>query len=33
VARYFPLPPGSPAEAFSEIAPRYPVFELIPLVS
>jgi deazaflavin-dependent oxidoreductase (nitroreductase family) len=31
VARYFPLPPDSPAAAFSEVASRYPVFELLPL--
>jgi hypothetical protein len=31
VARYFPLPPGSSAGAFSEVASRYPVFELLPL--
>jgi deazaflavin-dependent oxidoreductase (nitroreductase family) len=30
VQRYFPLPAGSPAEAFAEFASRYPVFELIP---
>ena len=28
VSRYFPVPPGSPAEAFRPLAPRYPVFEL-----
>ena len=31
VQRYFPLPAGSPAEAFAEFADRYPVFELIAL--
>jgi deazaflavin-dependent oxidoreductase (nitroreductase family) len=30
VARYFPVPAGSPPEAFAEIASRYPVFELLP---
>ncbi len=30
VQRYFPLPAGSPAEAFRPLAMRYPVFELIP---
>ena len=30
VQRYFPVPAGSPARAFAEIAPRYPVFELLP---
>ncbi len=29
VQRYFPIPKGSPAESFKEIASRYPVFELI----
>ncbi|HTV88592.1 MAG TPA: hypothetical protein VME41_06205 [Stellaceae bacterium] len=28
VQRFFPVPRGSPAEAFAELAPRYPVFEL-----
>src|SRR5208337_3056872 len=28
VQRYFPLPAGSPAEAFKPFADRYPVFEL-----
>ena len=28
VQRFFPVPKGSPVEAFSELAPRYPVFEL-----
>jgi hypothetical protein len=31
VQRFFPVPKGSPVEAFSELAPRYPVFELQPL--
>ncbi len=30
VQRYFPVPAGSPVEAFREIAPSYPVFELLP---
>jgi F420H(2)-dependent quinone reductase len=30
VQRYFPVPAGSPAPAFAEIAARYPVFELVP---
>lgn len=30
VQRYYPVPKGSPASAFAEIAARYPVFELIP---
>jgi deazaflavin-dependent oxidoreductase (nitroreductase family) len=29
VQRYFPIPAGSPAEAFREIAGNYPVFELV----
>lgn len=33
VARFFPVPPGSPVEAFSECAPRMPVFELTPTQS
>jgi hypothetical protein len=28
VQRFFPVPKGSPVEAFAELAPRYPVFEL-----
>ena len=28
VARYFPLAPGAPAEAFRPLAAHYPVFEL-----
>jgi len=31
VQRYFPLPAGSDARAFRDIADRYPVFELLPL--
>ena len=31
VQRFFPLPKGSPVEAFDDLAPRYPVFELQPL--
>jgi hypothetical protein len=31
VQRFFPIPKGSPVEAFSALAPRYPVFELQPL--
>jgi deazaflavin-dependent oxidoreductase (nitroreductase family) len=31
VQRFFPVPKGSPAEAFKDLAPRYPVFELEPL--
>jgi len=31
VQRFFPVPKGSPVEAFTELAPRYPVFELQPL--
>jgi hypothetical protein len=30
VQRFFPVPKGSPAEAFVDLAPRYPVFELSP---
>jgi deazaflavin-dependent oxidoreductase (nitroreductase family) len=30
VQRYFPVPAGSPAAAFRDVAPNYPVFELIP---
>ncbi len=30
VQRYFPVRAGSPAEAFQPLAPRYPVFELVP---
>ena len=31
VQRFFPVAKGSPVEAFTELAPRYPVFELQPL--
>jgi hypothetical protein len=31
VQRFFPIPKGSPVEAFNDLAPRYPVFELQPL--
>ena len=30
VQRYFPVPAGSPTEAFRPLAGQYPVFELIP---
>jgi len=30
VQRYFPVPACSPLEAFSNLAPTYPVFELLP---
>src|SRR3984893_6243863 len=30
VQRFFPVPKGSPVEAFVDLAPRYPVFELSP---
>jgi deazaflavin-dependent oxidoreductase (nitroreductase family) len=30
VQRYFPVKAGSPVEAFRDLAPNYPVFELIP---
>ena len=30
VQRFFPVPTGSPIEAFGDLAPRYPVFELQP---
>lgn len=30
VRRYFPVPAGSPADAFRPVAARYPVFELVP---
>jgi hypothetical protein len=29
VQRFFPIPKGSPVAAFAELAPRYPVFELL----
>jgi deazaflavin-dependent oxidoreductase (nitroreductase family) len=31
VQRYFPIPAGSPAEAFQPLAARYPVFEIVPI--
>ena len=31
VQRFFPVPKGSLVEAFEDLAPRYPVFELQPL--
>ncbi len=31
VQRFFPVPKGSPVEAFSDMASRYPVFELQPI--
>jgi hypothetical protein len=30
VQRYFPVEAGAPVEAFSQVAPQYPVFELLP---
>lgn len=30
VQRYFPVPAGSPPQAFAEVACNYPVFELLP---
>jgi deazaflavin-dependent oxidoreductase (nitroreductase family) len=30
VRRYFPVPPGTAAQAFVGLAGRYPVFELLP---
>ncbi len=30
VERYFPVPAGSPPEAFQELSQSYPAFELIP---
>ena len=33
VQRFFPLPAGSPSEAFTPFAQRYPVFELLPAAS
>jgi deazaflavin-dependent oxidoreductase (nitroreductase family) len=32
VQRYFSVPAGSPPEAFVDLAPRYPVFELLPVL-
>ena len=31
VQRFFPIPKGSPVEAFNDLAPSYPVFRLQPL--
>jgi deazaflavin-dependent oxidoreductase (nitroreductase family) len=31
VQRYFPVPAGSPVEAFGELLQSYPAFELIPV--
>jgi hypothetical protein len=31
VQRFFPVPKGSPVQAFEELASRYPVFDLAPL--
>jgi hypothetical protein len=31
VQRFFPVPKGSAVKAFNDLAPRYPVFELLPL--
>jgi hypothetical protein len=31
VQRFFPIPKGSPVEAFVDLVPRYPVFELQPV--
>ena len=31
VQRYFPIPAGSPVEAFQPLAERYPVFEIVPI--
>ena len=33
VQRYFPVPAGSSAESFGDLAKHYPVFELIPFES
>jgi deazaflavin-dependent oxidoreductase (nitroreductase family) len=33
VQRYFPVPADSPAERFAPLAPRYPVYELLPQAS
>ncbi len=30
VQRFFPVAKGSPAAAFADLAPRYPVFEVLP---
>jgi hypothetical protein len=31
VQRFFPIPKGSPVEAFVDLVPCYPVFELQPV--
>ncbi len=31
VQRYFPVPVGSPIEAYTELLPQYPAFELVAL--
>ncbi len=31
VQRFFPIPPNSPPESFAQIAPGYPVFEVITI--
>lgn len=31
VRRFFPVPQGSPVDAFNDLATRYPVFELLPM--
>jgi deazaflavin-dependent oxidoreductase (nitroreductase family) len=31
VQRFFPIPAGSPAEAFQPLAASYPVFEIVPI--
>jgi deazaflavin-dependent oxidoreductase (nitroreductase family) len=31
VQRFFPVPAGSPVEAFTPLAQRYPAFELLPM--
>jgi deazaflavin-dependent oxidoreductase (nitroreductase family) len=31
VGRFFPVPAGSPVDAFAALAPRYPAFALTPL--
>jgi len=33
VQRYFPVPAGAPADELAPLAPRYPVFELIPVAT
>ena len=32
VQRYFPIPAGSPVQAFEPLAARYPVFEITPVM-